>query len=173
MVAAAPGAATPPEGGPETASRALRDAFGRFATGVTVVTASANGAPVGITANSFSSVSLEPPLVLWCPAKSSSRFEAFAAARHFAIHVLAAGQDALMHRFVRDGRDFSGLDATENPEGVPVFEGCPARFDCALHALHDAGDHAIAVGRVLRYKTAPGAPMIFARGRYGGFTGAL
>jgi len=149
--------------------RAFRAALGRYATGVTVVTARGPEGPVGMTANSFSSLSLNPPLVLWCPATGSSRFPAFAEATHYAIHVLAADQIDLCRRFARDGRDFAGTGAEETPEGVPALPGCLARFDCAAEARHPGGDHAILVGRVLRAVTRPGDPLLFWGGRYGDF----
>lgn len=149
--------------------RAFRAALGRYATGVTVVTAQSPKGPVGITANSFTSVSLDPPLVLWCPAKASARFSAFTAAGHYAIHVLAADQLDLCHRFARAGSDFAGLDPGTTPEGLPLLPGCLARFDCAAHAAHDGGDHAILVGRVLRAFVRQGTPLLFWHGRYGDF----
>lgn len=149
--------------------RALRHALGHYATGVTVVTTQGPAGPVGITANSFSSLSLEPPLVLWCPARQSSRFAAFAAARHYTIHVLAAEQIALCQHFARSGSSFEGIGATLSPEGQPVLPGTLARFDCAAHALHEGGDHAILVGEVLRAETREGAPLLFWGGRYGDF----
>lgn len=149
--------------------RAFRAALGRYATGVTVVTTRSARGPVGITANSFTSVSLDPPLVLWCPAKASARFSAFTGADHYAIHVLAADQLDLCHRFSRSGVDFRGLDPAETPEGLPLLHGCLARFDCAAHAAHDGGDHAILVGRVLRAFVRDGTPLLFWHGRYGDF----
>lgn len=154
--------------GPETL-RALRDALGRYATGVSVVTTSGPSGPMGITANSFTSLSLDPPLVLWCPARSSSRFAAFAAASHYSIHVLAADQLALCRHFARSGGDFDGIAHDQTPEGIPALTDCLARFDCRAHALHDGGDHAILVGEVLRVTTRPGTPLIFWGGRYGDF----
>jgi flavin reductase (DIM6/NTAB) family NADH-FMN oxidoreductase RutF len=150
--------------------RALRDAFGRFATGVTVVTTLGPEGPVGFTANSFSSLSLDPPLVLWSPAKSSRRFGVFAGAEAYAIHVLADTQAGLIQRFARAGEGFQGLDHALTDEGLPVFPAL-ARFDCAAHAVHDGGDHAILVGRVLRVTIRDGAPLVFSQGRYGGFAG--
>lgn len=150
--------------------RALRDAFGRFATGVTVVTTTGPEGPVGFTANSFSSLSLEPPLVLWSPAKSSRRFGVFAGAQAYAIHVLGEDQAALIQRFARAGAGFDGLDHGLTAEGLPVLPAL-ARFDCAAHAVHDGGDHAILVGRVLRVTVRDGAPLVFSQGRYGGFAG--
>ena len=150
--------------------RALRSALGRFATGVTVVTTQSADGPVGITANSFSSLSLDPPLVIWSPARGSRRFPVFAEAAVFSIHVLGAAQGDLAARFVRDGRDFAGLDAHPNAEGVPILPGCLARFDCRREVVHDGGDHALIVGRVLRAAVDDGAPLVFSAGRYGSFT---
>jgi flavin reductase (DIM6/NTAB) family NADH-FMN oxidoreductase RutF len=152
-----------------TDARALRDAFGRFATGVTLVTTPGPEGPVGFVANSFASVSLDPPLVLWSPARASSRFAIFAGATHFAIHVLEAGQRDWLARFARGGAGFSGLDHSVTTEGLPTLTGALARFDCATHAVHDGGDHAIMVGRVLRVTVRAGEPLVFSQGRYGGF----
>lgn len=150
-------------------ARDLRDALGRYATGVCVVTAAGPKGPIGITANSFTSVSLEPPLVLWCPARKSTRFAAFESAPSYAIHVLAADQLEICRRFARAGEDFTGLGSDLTPEGAPVIDGCLARFDCTAHAAHDGGDHAILVGHVLRVTTRPGDPLLFWGGRYGDF----
>lgn len=149
--------------------RAFRAALGRYATGVTVITATTPEGPIGMTANSFTSLSLDPPLVLWCPATGSARYAAFAAARHYAIHVLAADQIDLCRRFAREGRDFAGIPMEPSPEGAPALPGCLARFDCAAEAAHPGGDHAILVGRVLRVATRPGDPLLFWGGRYGDF----
>ncbi len=154
--------------GPDSA-RALRDALGRFATGVTVVTARGPEGPVGITANSFASVSLDPPLVLWSPAKSSSRFPIYAAAEHFAIHVLGADHRDLAAHFVRSGFDFSGLESAEGPGGVPLLDQCLARFACRRVAAHDAGDHVIVVGAVIEAAYRDGEPLVFNQGAYGRF----
>ena len=143
--------------GPDT-QRAFRDALGAFATGVTVITTDTPAGPVGITANSFASLSLDPPLVLWSPARASRRFATFAGAERFAIHVLAEGGDETALHFTRTGEvPAQGLGAVL------------ARFDCARQAVHEGGDHAIVVGRVLRAWHAPGAPLVFHAGRFGGF----
>lgn len=152
--------------------RLLRDAFGRFATGVTVVTIAGPEGPMGFTANSFSSLSLDPPLVLWAPAKSSSRFAAFATARHFAIHILADDQIDLCRRFARSAGSFDGLAHDTTPEGLPVLPQALARFECVQHATHEGGDHLIVVGRVLRAAFRDGRPLIFATGNYGAFAEA-
>ncbi|MBC7141473.1 MAG: flavin reductase family protein [Rhodobacteraceae bacterium] len=156
---------TPGPGG----ERDFRAALARYATGVTVVTARSDRGPIGITANSFTSVSLDPPLVLWCPARASARFPAFVAADRYAIHVLAADQLDLCRRFARAGEDFSGLAMTATPEGLPILPGCLARFDCTAEAVHEGGDHAILVGRVLRASVRKGEPLLFWDGRYGDF----
>jgi flavin reductase (DIM6/NTAB) family NADH-FMN oxidoreductase RutF len=157
------------EPGPDT-ERDFRRALGRFATGVTVVTCASELGPLGITANSFSSVSLDPPLVLWSPARSSARFDAFTAARHFAIHVMGEDQVETCLRFTRSGDDWNGLAWEPNGDGVPVLPDCLARFDCVAHAVHDGGDHAIVVGRVGSVRRGKGGrPLLFADGTYGRF----
>ncbi len=152
-----------------TEAKALRAAFGRFATGVTIVTTTGPDGPVGFVANSFASVSLDPALVLWSPARASSRFTVFSQAPHFAIHVLEAGQAAWIARFVRGGSGFAGLDHSVTAEGMPALSGALARFDCARHAGHDGGDHQIIVGRVLRVTVRDGEPLVFSKGRTGRF----
>lgn len=153
--------------------RGLRDALGRFATGIAVVTISTRDGPMGFTANSFASVSLDPPLVLWSPARSSMRFPYFAAAQHYAIHVLGAEQADLSRRFVRGGAGFDALVHDTNPEGVPVVAGTLARLDCVQVATHEGGDHLIVVGRVLRAVARAGGPLIFSQGTYGRFDPGL
>ena len=155
---------------PETDSLAFRRALGSFATGVTIVTAPGPEGPVGITANSFASVSLDPPLVLWSPAKSSRRFGYFAQAPHFAIHVLGAGDQSICDGFARAHSAFESLDWSENAHGVPLIHGVAARFECSLEASHDAGDHVIIVGRVTRAMHMPQAPLVFHAGQMGGFS---
>jgi flavin reductase (DIM6/NTAB) family NADH-FMN oxidoreductase RutF len=154
---------------PDADPRAFRAALGRFATGVTVVTTHTPDGPVGFTANSFASVSLDPPLVLWSPARASSRFAIFAQAAFYTIHVLGDAQAPLAARFLRGGEGFAGLDVDLTPEGVPILPGALARFDCAPHATHDGGDHLIVVGRVLRATMRDGTPLVFSQGSYGGF----
>jgi len=155
--------------GPETA-RAFRDALGQFTTGVTIVTCEGETGPVGITANSFASVSLDPPLVLWSPARASRRFPAFEAANNYAIHVLAACQSHVCGAFARDGAAFDAVDWSRNDRGVPLIDGCLARFECTRQAVHDGGDHLIIVGRVDRAAIGPGEPLLFSKGAYGRFT---
>ncbi|MGL5008510.1 MAG: flavin reductase family protein [Paracoccaceae bacterium] len=150
-------------------ARLLRDALGTFATGVTIVTINGPDGPMGFTANSFSSLSMDPALILWSPAKASRRFPFFAAAEHFAIHVLGQDQSAWPARFAHSGEGFAGLDWRTSDDGIPILPGTLARFDCQRHATHDGGDHLIIVGRVLRLALGEGEPLIFARGKFGGF----
>lgn len=150
-------------------ARAFRDALGTFATGVTLVTIKTPDGPMGFVANSFSSLSMDPPLVIWAPAKSASRFPHYAAAKHYAIHILAEDQQELITRFVRGGAGFDGLDYEINAEGVPVVAEAAARFECEQHATYEGGDHLIVVGRVLRAATRDIAGLVFKKGRYGGF----
>lgn len=158
--------------GPETA-RAYRDALGRFVTGVTVVTAQTARGPMGITVNSFASVSLDPPLVLWCPAKASSRCAAFSAATHYTIHVLGREQLDLSRRFASGEAGFAGLPAATSPEGAPLLPDPLARFDCRKLAQHDAGDHLVLIGEVLRAGYREGAPLVFSGGDYGKFSSGV
>lgn len=154
---------------PARDARGFRDALGQFATGVTVVTCAGPEGPLGIAANSFSSVSLEPPLVLWSPARASRRFAAFEAATAYAIHVLRADQAAFCSAISRDGGDFTGADWALDDLGVPVITNVLARFDCLREAVYPGGDHAIILGRVRRAARGAGAPLVFAQGAYGGF----
>lgn len=148
-------------------TRALRNAFGSFATGVTVVTTTTPAGPVGMTANSFSSVSLDPALVLWSIDKGSDRFDVFVRAERYAIHILAADQAEVSTGFARDPGFFAQAPWQEGADGVPELAGVLSRFDCRLQAAHDAGDHVILVGEILDVTHRPGAPLLFAAGRYG------
>ncbi len=147
----------------------FRRALGAFATGVVVVTTATPQGPLGITVNSFASLSLDPPLILWCPAKGSRRYAHFVAARHFAAHVLGAGQRPLAESFVRDGAAFGGLDWQKGPEDVPLIGGVLARFCCETWAVHEAGDHAIIIGRVTSALRSAGPGLVFQAGRWGDF----
>ncbi|WP_273500233.1 flavin reductase family protein [Paracoccus sphaerophysae] len=152
--------------------RLFREALGRFATGVTVVTTDGPEGPVGMTVNSFTSVSLDPPLVLWCPARASSRHAAFAGAQAWSVHVLGAEQLDVCLRFTRGGAGFEGLGLDRSDLGTPVIPGVAARFDCVAHAAHEAGDHSVLIGRVAQV-TVGGPddhPLVFAAGQFGAFT---
>ncbi|ETX15297.1 flavin oxidoreductase [Roseivivax halodurans JCM 10272] len=156
------------EPGPDN-QRDFRDALGRFATGVTIVTTQTQDGPIAIAANSFASLSMEPPLVLWSPAKASKRFGYFADAQHFAIHVLAADQAALCSEVAKDARRFRPGDLAENEKGVPLIDTALAHFECSREAVHDGGDHVIVVGRVERVRMRAGEPLLFVGGQYGAF----
>lgn len=149
----------------------LRRAFGRYGTGVTVVTAQTPDGPVGMTANSFASVSLVPPLVLWSPATSSKRHDAFANAQRFNIHVLCSDQLALAKHFAGQGHDFDGIDWVSGRNGAPTLAGCMAVFDCDLFAVHPAGDHSLILGQVTHASENTGdvSGLLFKQGLFGSF----
>jgi flavin reductase (DIM6/NTAB) family NADH-FMN oxidoreductase RutF len=146
----------------------LRTAFGRYATGVTVVTCLApDGRPVGLTVNSFTSLSLDPALVLWSLRLASGLLPVFEATRSFAVNVLAADQQALSQRFASAepdkfgaGRWRAGLD------GLPLLDGCVACFECAVEAHHPHGDHVLYIGRVLRLSGHEGPPLLYHASQY-------
>ena len=150
-------------------SRSFRNALGTYTTGVAVVTVNSFSGPQGMTVNSFASVSLDPPLILWSAAKSSTRHQFFTQTKNFAIHVLSVDQDILSSRFTRGGSGFDGLDWVESLDGVPLIPGTLARFECALESGHDAGDHTIIIGKVLRAAFRKGEPLCFSRGSFGSF----
>jgi flavin reductase (DIM6/NTAB) family NADH-FMN oxidoreductase RutF len=149
---------------------ALRRAFGTYATGVVVIGAPGpDGTPVGMTVNSFSSVSLDPPLVSFCPSRSSFAFPVYAAMRHFSVNVLAAEHRALSDRFARASGEhkWTGVKHRIGEGGVPVLEDALAAFECEVEARFDAGDHVIVVGRVLQLAHADErAPLVFHGSRY-------
>ena len=147
----------------------FRAALGMFATGVTIVTARApNGTPVGLTANSFNSVSLSPPLVLWSLARSAASMPAFEQGSHYTINILSAEQHALAARFASKAVDrFDGVLFHEGAGGAPVLDGAAAVFECFNRSRYEEGDHVIFVGEVERCSSRPGAaPLIFHGGRY-------
>jgi flavin reductase (DIM6/NTAB) family NADH-FMN oxidoreductase RutF len=148
--------------------RSLRGALGMFATGVTVITTrKPDGSYVGFTANSFSSVSLEPPLVLWSLSLGAPSLPAFEAGSHFAINVLAEDQQDISQRFAATGTDkFAGLEIVPGAGGAPLLPGCCAWFECAHEANHPGGDHRIFIGRVLAYAREERPPLVFQEGRY-------
>ena len=150
--------------------RQFRDALGRFATGITLITTQTENGPAGFTANSFASVSLDPALVLWSAARASARFPIFAAAQTYSIHILAQDQTDLVNRFVRGGVGFDGLAVTQSADGNPVFPQALARFDCHQHSVHDGGDHLIILGRVIHFALRDGSPLLFNQGQYGSFS---
>lgn len=150
-------------------AKALRTALGAFATGVTVVTAhTAAGEDIGRTANSFSSVSLSPPMVLWSLAKSSSSLAAFRDTHHFAVHVLSSLQSDLSSRFAGKMSDkFVDLDVQRGSGNTPLLRDCTARFECRTVHRYDGGDHIIFVAEVIDYVHNPAPPLVFHGGEYG------
>lgn len=149
------------------ASLAYRRALGAFATGVCVMTVDGPAGPVGITANSFASVSLDPRLILWSIALTSERMPAFAAADRFAVHVLAAGDAERADRFARGDCRLTPADAVLEPGRAPRLPGTLAWLDCAVHARSEVGDHLVVIGRVDRFEAGEGAALTYFRGRYG------
>lgn len=153
----------------DISTRELRDACGQFATGVTVITGRLdNGTPVGVTVNSFTSVSLEPPLILFCLDKRALSFDAFSLNSSFVVNILASDQEWLSNQFAQQGGDkFTGVDYTTNAFGVPVLSDCLTTIECRMHAVHEGGDHQIIVGDVIRIDNlGEGAPLLYFRGGY-------
>ena len=147
----------------------FRASLGMFATGVTIVTArTESGALLGLTANSFNSVSLSPPLVLWSLSSLAGSLAAFSNGRHYAINVLAADQQTLAERFAaRDTDRWAGVGFTEGVNGAPVLDGAAASFECFNRSQYAEGDHVIFVGEVERCSHRPGAsPLLFHGGRF-------
>ena len=163
-VIALPGARAPSFAAPE-----FRRALGMFATGVTIVTArDANGVSVGLTANSFNSVSMAPPLVLWSLSQRAGSLQAFQRGSHYAINILAAEQHELAERFAsKVANRFAGVAFRDGAGGAPILEGAAAVFECFNRSRYEEGDHIIFVGEVERCEHRAGAqPLIFHGGRY-------
>ena len=152
---------------PSADATSFRGALGSFVTGVTVITTDSPEGPVAIVANSFASVSLDPPLVLWSPAKSSKRFEHFTGSRRYAIHVLGADQRDVCAAIIKSKTAISEVPMHLSHCGMPIIEGALATFECNLEATHDAGDHVIVVGQVQRTEMRDGAPLTFFGGGFG------
>jgi flavin reductase (DIM6/NTAB) family NADH-FMN oxidoreductase RutF len=149
----------------------FREALSRFGSGVVIAAAYVGERPVGFTASAFSSVSLEPPLVLFCLGKKASAYRDIIAAQAVGISVLAAGQRWIAEQFARHGIDrFDGVSLRRGAS-APLVEGAIAQLECRRHAVHDAGDHAIFVAEVIDSRTTPGRPLLhYARG-FGDFAG--
>jgi 3-hydroxy-9,10-secoandrosta-1,3,5(10)-triene-9,17-dione monooxygenase reductase component len=162
----------PPENGDGLDSRRFRTVLSRFATGVVAITAldPMNGEPCGLAANSFTSVSLDPPLVAFCVAHTSTSWPRVRGAKVVTVNVLAEHQEPVCAQMASRGGDkFAGLDWTGSPGGNPVIDGALAWIDCAVEAEHPAGDHVIVVARVLQLDThGDGGPLVFFRGGYRG-----
>jgi len=149
-------------------NQAFRQALGSFTTGVTIITANApDGTPVGLTANSFNSVSLDPPMVLWSLAKTSLSVAAFSEAEHWNVHVLSQHQQDLSNSFAAKGEDkFSGTKLETGISSAPLIADCSARFQCRNMVTHDGGDHLIFIGEVLGFDHQPLPPLVFQQGQY-------
>jgi flavin reductase (DIM6/NTAB) family NADH-FMN oxidoreductase RutF len=154
--------------------RDFRNALGTYATGVTIITAAgANGKPYGLTCNSFASVSLNPPLVLWSLGMFSQALNTFQNASHFTVNVLDASQQALAAKFAKSTEDkFAGVEWTPGLGNAPVIAGCVANFQCRAANRYYGGDHVIFLGAVEAYAYNRKAPLLFAHGDYGRLHGA-
>lgn len=148
--------------------RPLKNAFGRFATGIAVAACRGEGGAItALTINSFTSVSLEPPLVLWCLENRASSYSAFMAAESYAVSILGAGQQQTSQRFAHFIPNGPREDEFERwTTGAPVLKDRLAGFDCKVVARHEAGDHMILVGEVVRFDSAEGAPLIYYASSY-------
>src|SRR6267154_2119237 len=151
--------------------RDFRTALGTFATGVTIITAvAADGRPHGLTCNSFASVSLNPPLVLWSLGMFSQSLAVFQNSSHFAVNVLGASQQALAKKFANSSEDkFAGVEWTAGLGGAPLLKGSAANFQCRAADRYYGGDHVIFLGAVEAYAYGRQEPLLFARGGYGRF----
>jgi len=164
-----PGPAHPTEGAPSALdARHLRSCLGMFATGVTIVTTRAeDGGFIGLTANSFNSLSLDPPLVLWSLHERAGSVAAFTGASHFAVNVLDARQLGLALRFSRPGTNrFAGVTVHAGLGGAPLIDGALAWFECETRTHHSYGDHLLFIGEVRRCARAPGTPLVFQQGTF-------
>lgn len=149
--------------------RLLRDTLGLFVTGVTIITTRGrDGEPVGLTANSFNSVSLDPPLVLWSIGHGSLSKAAFEEASHFAVHILRSDQEALSNTFAQRGLSkFSGIETGNGLGDVPILPDCAACLECSIHSRHLAGDHSIYVAQIERMRSDPqSSPLVYHGGKY-------
>lgn len=157
----------------EEFTRAFRDALGMFATGIAVVaTRAPNGHPIGLTVNSFNSVSLDPPLIVWSMARHLANRPVFEACEYYSVNVLSAEQQDLSQRFASRSDDkFAGLDFDEGLYGVPLLRDCCARFECRNTTRHDGGDHLVFLSEVVRFDREPRAPLIYYSGAYRSLAG--
>ncbi len=153
---------------PEIDPKAFRRALGNFATGVTIITAKgANGTNVGVTASSFNSLSMDPPLILWSSIKESPSCKIFESASHFAVNILASDQMEMSNHFARQQEDkFDGIEWEAGLGGAPIFPHCAGRFQCESYDKLDGGDHWIFVGRVRAFDDFGGSPLCFHQGSY-------
>jgi flavin reductase (DIM6/NTAB) family NADH-FMN oxidoreductase RutF len=158
-------------GAPDIDTGRFKEALGHFATGVTIVTALEEGAPVGFTCQAFTSLSLEPPMVALAPAKSSTSWPRIAKAGAFAVNILSSRQEALCRSFAVSGGDkFAGVGWHSGVTGAPLLDDSLAWIECELGVLHDAGDHELVIGHVLSLGVGEGGPLLFYRGGFGAFS---
>ena len=163
-----------PAAGPD-ARRLFRDALGQFATGVTIMTCRrADGSTAGVTVSSFNSLSLDPPLILWSIASTSTYFGCFQATDPFAVNVLSMDQEALARQFAKSAPDkFQGIKCHAGLDGVPLLDGCVAYLECATEARYPGGDHEIIVGRVRRIFNVGRRPLLFHGGNFQGLANTI
>lgn len=155
------------DGSTELTPSRFRNALGHFASGIVVVSGLVDGRPAGLTCQSFSSLSLDPPLILVAPSRTSATWPGIAAAGFFCVNVLAATQEWVCRKFaVSGGNKFDGVEWTPGVEGVPRIRGVLASIDCKLESVNDGGDHHIAIGRVMGLAVQTDAPLLFYRGAY-------
>ncbi|NIY69443.1 flavin reductase family protein [Streptomyces malaysiensis] len=155
---------------PDVSPAVLREVCGRWATGVAIVTGNGiDGMPLGMAVNSFTSVSLDPPLVLFCSALTSSTWPRIKQGSRFAVNILAESQSDLARSFARSGGDkFAGVALRSAPDGLPALAGAIARLVCRIEDVHPGGDHEVVVGRVLATELFDGDPLLFHRGKTAG-----
>jgi flavin reductase (DIM6/NTAB) family NADH-FMN oxidoreductase RutF len=147
-------------------AREYRRALAQFPTGVTIITCMSQIGPIGITANSFTSISINPPLIMWCPTKTSNRYAAFMQADYFAVHVLSEQQKELSLAFSKSGQAFDNINWSLSAKNVPLITKCLACFECHRHADYDGGDHSLLLGLVELVSVFDGVPLTFAQGRF-------
>lgn len=147
-------------------SREFRSALGQFPTGVIIATCDSEIGPLGVTANSFTSVSLDPALIMWCPTKDSKRYNAFMSADYFAVHVMPVEKKELCLSFSRSGQAFDDVDWHLSDKQVPLLDCCLARFECRRFADYDGGDHSLLLGLVEKASVFKGVPLTFSQGGF-------
>ena len=153
----------------------FRQVLGHFATGVTVITVrDPDGRPTGLTASAFTSVSLDPPLILVCVDHKSQSYPSLIVSKTFAVNILSLDQEAVSRRFAttKIENKFEGVPFTLSPLGLPLIDSALAQLECATVNIHPEGDHSIFIGRVERSQSAAGAPLVYYRGRYDRLSGA-
>jgi 3-hydroxy-9,10-secoandrosta-1,3,5(10)-triene-9,17-dione monooxygenase reductase component len=149
----------------------FREVLGHFATGITIVTACEEGVPVGFSCQSFAALSLDPPMVILAPAKSSTSWPRIAQAGAFCVNILERGQEAICRAFAVSGGDkFDGVEWTPGITGSPLISGSLAYVECTLGAIFEGGDHEIVTGHVVAMEAHDGAPLLFYRSGFGRFT---